>query len=82
MNEKTNENEESERPRTVKSGKKQIAVRFTMREIEEINSAVGRGYGLSPVDFVRTATREKLDKVRVPAASLNTVQMVFPEEVV
>lgn len=62
-----------------KQNEKQISVKFTKKDMEQIERAVQNGHGMNIVDFVRSATREKIVELGIQPESEKTVQVVFGE---
>ena len=56
---------------------KQLSVRFTPSDLERIDAAVNDGHGMNTVDFIRSATREKLVELGIASVRSKTTQVVF-----
>jgi hypothetical protein len=59
------------------NGDKQVSIRFTSKDIECINAACQKGHGMNVVDFVRSATREKIVEIGIKTEVDKTTQMIF-----
>ncbi|MCL2607689.1 MAG: hypothetical protein FWD92_03965 [Methanomassiliicoccaceae archaeon] len=58
---------------------KQISIRLTSADIENIEAVVENGKALNIVDFVRSATREKITELGIKPMFKETIQVVFQE---
>jgi len=59
---------------------KQVTVRFTIKDMENIEAAVKSGHGMNVVDFVRSSTRKNILEIGIQPKDDKTVQVVFGGE--